>query len=198
MWTRRSVSPVVYASITARKWAATSSTSGLKARKAIYRPFPQSEPATYIIEPEACLNFLSFLTERQKKRLKKMEAYKRKQDPSYPPNILPCGHCMEACEVDAIDFDMLPSRGRDRRGLDPGRGGFPGVRRAKARQLRLWPAAQRRHQPGARTHAQRVGRDPGPCGAALGSRNARGGSSSSSAWVPAAKVVGRTAAASAV
>jgi heterodisulfide reductase subunit A len=82
---------------------------GLKARKAIYRPFPQSEPAAYIIEPDACLNFLSFLTERQKKRLKKMEAYKRKQDPSYPPNILPCGHCMEACEVDAIDFDMLPS-----------------------------------------------------------------------------------------
>ena len=82
---------------------------GLKARKAIYRPFPQSEPAAYIIEPDACLNFLSFLTERQKKRLKKMEAYKQKQDPNYPPNILPCGHCMEACEVDAIDFDMLPT-----------------------------------------------------------------------------------------
>ncbi|MCJ7752935.1 MAG: 4Fe-4S binding protein, partial [Thermoanaerobaculales bacterium] len=82
---------------------------GLKARKAIYRPFPQSEPAAYIIEPDACLNFLSFLTERQRKRLKKMEAYKQKQDPSYPPNILPCGHCMEACEVDAIDFDMLPT-----------------------------------------------------------------------------------------
>jgi heterodisulfide reductase subunit A len=81
---------------------------GLKARKAIYRPFPQSEPAAYIIEPEACLNFLSHLTKRQKRRLEKMEAYKRKQDPSYPPNILPCGHCLEACDVDAIDFDMLP------------------------------------------------------------------------------------------
>ncbi len=81
---------------------------GLKARKAIYRPFPQSEPAAYVIEPEACLNFLSHLTKRQKRRLVKMEAFKRKQDPSYPPNILPCGHCMESCEVDAIDFDMLP------------------------------------------------------------------------------------------
>jgi heterodisulfide reductase subunit A len=79
---------------------------GLKARKAIYRPFPQSEPAAYVIDPDACMNFLSFLTERQQRRLKKMEAYKRKLDPSYPPNILPCGHCMDACEVDAIDFDM--------------------------------------------------------------------------------------------
>jgi heterodisulfide reductase subunit A len=81
---------------------------GLKARKAIYRPFPQSEPATYIIDSDACLNFMSHLTEKQKRRLKKMEAYKRKKDPSYPPNILPCGHCMDACEVDAIDFDMTP------------------------------------------------------------------------------------------
>jgi len=81
---------------------------GLKARKAIYRPFPQSEPATYIIDSEACLNFMSFLTEKQKRRLKKVEAYKRKKDPSYPPNILPCGHSMDACEVDAIDFDMTP------------------------------------------------------------------------------------------
>jgi len=80
---------------------------GLKARKAIYRPFPQSEPAAYIIDADACLN-LGFLTPRQKKRLKKVEDFKRKQDPSYPPNILPCGHCMDACEVDAIDFDMMP------------------------------------------------------------------------------------------
>jgi heterodisulfide reductase subunit A len=80
---------------------------GLKARKAIYRPFPQSEPAAYIVDSDACLN-LGFLTERQKRRLKKVENYKRKQDPSYPPNILPCGHCMAACEVDAIDFDMMP------------------------------------------------------------------------------------------
>ena len=33
-----------------------------------------------------------------------METVKRKRDPNYPPNLLPCGHCMEACEVDAIDF----------------------------------------------------------------------------------------------
>jgi len=81
---------------------------GLMARKAIYRPFPQSVPAAYVIDSNACLNFLSHLTEKQKRRIKKIEAYKRKQDPTYPPNILPCGHCLEACDVDAIDFDMMP------------------------------------------------------------------------------------------
>jgi heterodisulfide reductase subunit A len=50
----------------------------LKARKAIYRPFPQSEPAAYIIDREACLN----------------------------DKILVCQHCVEACEPNAIDFDM--------------------------------------------------------------------------------------------
>ncbi|MCJ7708648.1 MAG: FAD-dependent oxidoreductase, partial [Anaerolineales bacterium] len=53
---------------------------GLKARKAIYRPFPQSVPSTYIIDRDACLN----------------------------GRILVCNHCVEACEPDAIDFDMLP------------------------------------------------------------------------------------------
>ena len=53
---------------------------GLKARKAIYRPFPQSVPSTYIIDRDACLN----------------------------GKILVCNHCVEACEPDAIDFDMLP------------------------------------------------------------------------------------------
>ncbi len=81
---------------------------GLKARKAIYRPFPQSVPAAYVIDPESCLNFTPHLTERQRKRLAKVEAVKRKKDPNYPPNLLPCGHCMEACDVDAIDFDMMP------------------------------------------------------------------------------------------
>ena len=28
---------------------------GLKARKAIYRPFPQSVPAAYVIDPDACV-----------------------------------------------------------------------------------------------------------------------------------------------
>jgi len=53
---------------------------GLMARKAIYRPFPQSVPAAYVIDRQACLN----------------------------DEILVCGHCMEACDVDAIDFDMRP------------------------------------------------------------------------------------------
>lgn len=52
----------------------------LKARKAIYRPFPQSVPSTYIIDRDDCLN----------------------------DKILVCNHCVEACDPDAIDFDMLP------------------------------------------------------------------------------------------
>jgi len=82
---------------------------GLKARKAIYRPFPQSVPATYVIDPESCLNFTPHLDERQKRRLEKMAKIKRKRNPDYPPNILVCGHCSGACEVDAIDFDQMPS-----------------------------------------------------------------------------------------
>ena len=51
---------------------------GLKFRKAIYRPFPQSVPAAYVIDREACLN----------------------------DKILVCEHCVQSCDVDAIDFDM--------------------------------------------------------------------------------------------
>jgi len=79
---------------------------GLKARKAIYRPFPQSVPAAYVIDREACLNFMSFLTERQRKRIAKITKHKQKVDPDYTPNILVCNHCSKACDVDAIDFDM--------------------------------------------------------------------------------------------
>ena len=79
---------------------------GLKARKAIYRPFPQSVPAAYVIDNEACLNFMSHLTERQRKRIAKITKHKQKIDPSYTPNILVCAHCSDACDVDAIDFDM--------------------------------------------------------------------------------------------
>ncbi len=53
---------------------------GLKARKAIYRPFPQSVPSAYVIDREACLN---------------------------DSMILVCQHCTKACDVGAIDFDML-------------------------------------------------------------------------------------------
>ncbi len=81
---------------------------GLKARKAIYRPFPQSEPAAYVIDPEACLNLLGHLTEKQIRRLEKIQKVKQRKRLDYHPNILPCGHCSEACEVDAIDFDMKP------------------------------------------------------------------------------------------
>jgi heterodisulfide reductase subunit A len=50
---------------------------GLKARKAIYRPFPQSVPATYAIDRDLCLN----------------------------DKILVCDRCMAVCDIDAIDFD---------------------------------------------------------------------------------------------
>jgi len=79
---------------------------GLKARKAIYRPYPQSVPSTYVIDPEACLNFMSFLTEKQKQRFAKVQTAKHKKDSDYVPNILVCGHCQKVCDVNAIDFDM--------------------------------------------------------------------------------------------
>jgi heterodisulfide reductase subunit A len=53
---------------------------GLKARKAIYRPFPQSVPAAYVIDRESCLN----------------------------KKILVCNHCLSVCDVEAIDFDQQP------------------------------------------------------------------------------------------
>ncbi|UCF33531.1 MAG: CoB--CoM heterodisulfide reductase iron-sulfur subunit A family protein [Phycisphaerales bacterium] len=79
---------------------------GLKARKAIYRPFPQSVPATYVIDSDACLNLLGFLSEKQRLRLAKVQKIKQRKREDYQPNLLVCGHCSKACEVDAIDFDM--------------------------------------------------------------------------------------------
>jgi heterodisulfide reductase subunit A len=53
---------------------------GLAARRAIYIPSPQAVPAVYRLDPEACLGL-------------------------FP---LACGHCAEACDVGAIDYDMPP------------------------------------------------------------------------------------------
>ncbi len=50
---------------------------GLKARKAIYRPFPQAVPATFLIDRDSCLN----------------------------DQFLVCQNCVRACLSDAIDFD---------------------------------------------------------------------------------------------
>ena len=52
----------------------------LKARKAIYRPYAQSVPSAYVIDRDLCLN----------------------------GKVLVCQHCVDACEPDAIDFDMQP------------------------------------------------------------------------------------------
>ncbi len=52
----------------------------LSPRRAIYIPFPQAVPATYIIDEEACLGI----------------------DP------LICAKCRDVCGPDAIDFDMKP------------------------------------------------------------------------------------------
>ncbi|UCG16788.1 MAG: CoB--CoM heterodisulfide reductase iron-sulfur subunit A family protein, partial [Phycisphaerales bacterium] len=79
---------------------------GLKARKAIYRPFPQSVPAAYVIDRDACLNFLGYLSEKQRQRLEKIQKIKGRKREDYEPNVLVCGHCTSACGVDAIDFDM--------------------------------------------------------------------------------------------
>ncbi|MFH1336541.1 MAG: 4Fe-4S binding protein, partial [Candidatus Zixiibacteriota bacterium] len=53
---------------------------GMGARKAIYAPFPQASPRTYVIDRETCLN----------------------------KTILVCENCYRACKLKCIDFDMLP------------------------------------------------------------------------------------------
>ena len=54
--------------------------AGLSYRKAIYSPLPETLPSEWVIDIEHCLNA--------------------------PPNYLPCNRCIEACEDDAIHFDM--------------------------------------------------------------------------------------------
>jgi heterodisulfide reductase subunit A len=54
---------------------------GLATRKAIYTPFAQAVPSTYIIDRELCLN----------------------QD-----SVMACDKCIKACERQAVDFDMTP------------------------------------------------------------------------------------------
>jgi heterodisulfide reductase subunit A len=53
---------------------------GLALRKAIYTPFAQAVPSTYVINMDDCLG--------------------------YQP--IACGKCKEACEREAIDFDQVP------------------------------------------------------------------------------------------
>ena len=54
--------------------------AGLSYRKAIYSPLPETLPSEWVVDIENCLNT--------------------------PPNYLPCNRCIEACEDDAIHFDM--------------------------------------------------------------------------------------------
>ena len=61
---------------------------GLKARKAIYRPFPQSVPAAYVIDEDACLNMLGHLDAKQKRRLEKTMAFYASL-PGYLPDTEP-------------------------------------------------------------------------------------------------------------
>jgi len=81
---------------------------GLKARKAIYRPFPQSVPAAYVIDPEACLSLGGYLTSRQRERLARVQQAKKRKRPDYQASLWVCDHCTRACEVGAIDLDMRP------------------------------------------------------------------------------------------
>ncbi len=79
---------------------------GFKARKAIYRPFPQSVPSAYVIDPDSCLNFYPHLSDKQIRSMEKIKAAKMKRQPDVTLPHLPCGHCTDACDVGAIDFDM--------------------------------------------------------------------------------------------
>ena len=54
---------------------------GLATRKAIYTPFAQAVPSTYIVDCEICLN---------------------------KEGVMACEKCIKACERQAIDFDMKP------------------------------------------------------------------------------------------
>jgi len=54
---------------------------GLATRRAIYTPFAQAVPSTYIIDRDLCLN---------------------------KEGVLACDKCLRACEREAIDFDMKP------------------------------------------------------------------------------------------
>ncbi len=54
---------------------------GLATRKAIYTPFAQAVPSTYIVDQNICLN---------------------------EGGIMACEKCIKACEREAIDFDMQP------------------------------------------------------------------------------------------
>jgi heterodisulfide reductase subunit A len=54
---------------------------GLATRRAIYIPFPQAVPSTYIVDRDLCLN---------------------------KENIIICDKCIKACERQAIDFEMKP------------------------------------------------------------------------------------------
>ncbi len=54
---------------------------GLATRRAIYTPFAQAVPSTYIIDRELCLN---------------------------KEGIMACDKCIRACEREAINFDMTP------------------------------------------------------------------------------------------
>ncbi|MFQ6105994.1 MAG: CoB-CoM heterodisulfide reductase HdrA2 [Thermoplasmata archaeon] len=56
---------------------------GLTTRKGVYIPFPQSVPSSYIVDMDLCLN---------------------------EPNVRACAKCIEACEREAIDFDMEPEK----------------------------------------------------------------------------------------
>lgn len=61
--------------------------AGLTFRKAIHSPYPTTLPDIYSIDIDSCLNG--------------------------PPNYLPCQRCAEACDDDAIHFDMPAPKPRD-------------------------------------------------------------------------------------
>lgn len=80
---------------------------GLKARKAIYRPFPQSVPAAYVVDRDPCINDHALISKIRKLFTRTIEK-KRAHGTCLNEQILACNRCMAVCEPGAIDFDQLP------------------------------------------------------------------------------------------
>ena len=133
-WIRISASAAACAARPVRRCGPTPTMSGLKAAKAIDRPFPQAVPATYPHRPRS-------LPQRRVPGLRTL----RRRPASPTPSISTTCPRKPTLDVGAV----VVATGFDE--LDP----------ARAAGLRLRPGAQRDDRPGVRTAAVRHRPDPG-------------------------------------